>query len=483
VQQVLAANQLPVHRSPMEIRHRGSMSTEASGPGPDAIPLKPDLHGVLQHRLRSVSQESDELLMYTPTAIQGTQMPELMRETSPIKESKVEGVPSLKSKVKDLHDDLENWGYHNYPVITDHFNFLVYGIDLAVRSVRWFQFGFAACWLGFRLCVYAIMLLPAFVRIMLTYYHDTRIHRRIRFGPAEREYLDIYVPKEATKEGAKVPVVVAIMGGAFIIGHRGYNAQLGLRLMDFGIITVGIDYRNFPRGSIPDMVEDVSRGVRWVFQNIERYGGDTSQILLMGQSAGAHLAAMLLLEHSLLEAKHLAKGGQDEADNWSVKDLKGFLGISGPYHLQKLGPHLASRGLYPGIMNHMTGGDLLGCSPEALLQQDDWKALGDKAVNLLPRIHLFHGDRDKAVPVWSSVHFAGALKDAGAKQAVLDVRKGMTHTYPVVEGPMKRHDPQVEIILPMLLGPGAEKRLETTAKLPPMANPRIIDAAGVVSPF
>ena len=260
VQQVLAANQLPVHRSPMEIRHRGSMSTEASGPGPDAIPLKPDLHGVLQHRLRSVSQESDELLMYTPTAIQGTQMPELMRETSPIKESKVEGVPSLKSKVKDLHDDLENWGYHNYPVITDHFNFLVYGIDLAVRSVRWFQFGFAACWLGFRLCVYAIMLLPAFVRIMLTYYHDTRIHRRIRFGPAEREYLDIYVPKEATKEGAKVPVVVAIMGGAFIIGHRGYNAQLGLRLMDFGIITVGIDYRNFPRGSIPDM--DALQSVR-----------------------------------------------------------------------------------------------------------------------------------------------------------------------------------------------------------------------------
>ena len=138
----------------------------------------------------------------------------------------------------------------------------------------------------------------------------------------------------------------------------------------------------------------MSRGVRWVFQNIERYGGDTSRVLLMGQSAGAHLAAMLLLEHSLLEAKHLAKGGKEEADNWSVKDLKGFLGISGPYHLEKLGPHLASRGLYPGIMTHMTGGDLLGCSPEALLQQDDWKAFGDRAADLLPPIHLFHGDRE-----------------------------------------------------------------------------------------
>ena len=29
----------------------------------------------------------------------------------------------------------------------------------------------------------------------LTYYHDPRIHRRIRYGPAEREYLDIYAPQ------------------------------------------------------------------------------------------------------------------------------------------------------------------------------------------------------------------------------------------------------------------------------------------------
>ena len=28
-------------------------------------------------------------------------------------------------------------------------------------------------------------------------------------------------------------------------------------------MTVGVDYRNFPRGCIPDMVEDVGRGVRW----------------------------------------------------------------------------------------------------------------------------------------------------------------------------------------------------------------------------
>jgi len=31
--------------------------------------------------------------------------------------------------------------------------------------------------------------------LRLTYYHDPRIHRRIRYGPAEREYLDIYAPQ------------------------------------------------------------------------------------------------------------------------------------------------------------------------------------------------------------------------------------------------------------------------------------------------
>jgi len=453
----------------MEIRRRGNAAVEE--------PAWPGSHSVLQQRLRSVSQESDELLMF---AVPETDKATQEREKSPIHEAYAEG-QSIGAKVIGLHDDLESWGYRNFPVITDHFNFLVYGIDLAVRSIRWFQFGFAACWLGFRLCLYAAMLLPAFVRIMLTYYHDPRIHRRIRYGPAEREYLDIYVPKEALEKGAKVPVVVAIMGGAFIIGHRGYNAQLGLRLMEFGVMTVGVDYRNFPRGCIPDMVEDVGRGVRWVFQNIERYGGDTSNVMLMGQSAGAHLAAMLLLEHGLLEAKHTAEG-KEFTDNWSVKDLQAFLGISGPYHLEKLGPHLSSRGLYPGIMTHMTAGDLQGCSPEALLQNKEWQAVGSDAAALLPPLHLFHGDRDKAVPVWSSEQFATALKEAGAN-VILDVRKGMTHTYPVVEGPMRRHDPQVELVLPMLLGAGAEKRISDQAPLPPMAPLRILDVAGLISPF
>lgn len=40
---------------------------------------------------------------------------------------------------------------------------------------------------------------PTSLHMRLTYYHDPRIHRRIRYGPAEREYLDIYAPQTGEK--------------------------------------------------------------------------------------------------------------------------------------------------------------------------------------------------------------------------------------------------------------------------------------------
>jgi len=60
-------------------------------------------------------------------------------------------------------------------------------------------------------------------------------------------------------------------------------------LSSYGIITILPDYRNFPQGTIFDMVDDVDASLTWTFKNIEQYGGDRDQLYLMGQSAGAHL--------------------------------------------------------------------------------------------------------------------------------------------------------------------------------------------------
>uniref|UniRef100_A0A2P2MVC0 protein-S-isoprenylcysteine alpha-carbonyl methylesterase n=1 Tax=Rhizophora mucronata TaxID=61149 RepID=A0A2P2MVC0_RHIMU len=80
--------------------------------------------------------------------------------------------------------------------------------------------------------------------------------------------------------------------------------------------------RNFPRGTISDMVADASRGISSIFNNIAEYGGDPNRIFLMGQSAGAHISSCALLEQAIKEAKkrrkHILECHSDRSLFWSI---------------------------------------------------------------------------------------------------------------------------------------------------------------------
>jgi acetyl esterase/lipase len=75
----------------------------------------------------------------------------------------------------------------------------------------------------------------------------------------------------------------------------------------------------------PDHIQDVSEAYKWTIDNIEKYNGDSSQIFLMGHSAGAHLVALLSLDTTYLENS-----------NAPVDNIKGVIGISGVYNFERL---------------------------------------------------------------------------------------------------------------------------------------------------
>lgn len=113
-----------------------------------------------------------------------------------------------------------------------------------------------------------------------------------------RQALDVFA-HPALKSA---PVIVFFHGGSWRQGDkRAVGRKPGVFAQE-GYLTVSANYRFRPDVSLLDQVGDCARAVAWVRANIGRYGGDPDRIVLMGHSAGAHLAAVLATNPDFLEA-------------------------------------------------------------------------------------------------------------------------------------------------------------------------------------
>ncbi len=134
--------------------------------------------------------------------------------------------------------------------------------------------------------------------------------------PGERHSLDVYAPEGA----GPFPVVVFLYGGGWDQGERGIYRFLGGALASRGLVVVVPDYRLYPVVRFPGFLQDNAAAVRWTCDTIGRYGGDPDALFVMGHSAGGYNAAMLGLD-----GKWLGEVGM------VPRDLRGVIGVSGPY--------------------------------------------------------------------------------------------------------------------------------------------------------
>ena len=125
-------------------------------------------------------------------------------------------------------------------------------------------------------------------------YRDVIVTRDARYGPHERNRLDVF---QAAGSEAGRPVVVYVHGGGFVAGDKRapggvYYDNIGLWAVRNGFVGVTMTYRLAPHHKYPAGAEDVGRAVRWVQENIATFGGDPEGLVLFGQSAGAtHVAS------------------------------------------------------------------------------------------------------------------------------------------------------------------------------------------------
>lgn len=138
----------------------------------------------------------------------------------------------------------------------------------------------------------------------------------IGYGGHPRHRLDVYAPRSGGP-GA-LPVVVFFYGGAWQGGERRHYLFMAEALASRGFVVVVPDYRVYPQARYPAFVEDGALAVAWTTAHIGEHRGDPKRLVLMGHSAGAHIAAMLAYNRRFLDATTRAS-------------VRGFVGLAGPY--------------------------------------------------------------------------------------------------------------------------------------------------------
>lgn len=117
--------------------------------------------------------------------------------------------------------------------------------------------------------------------------------------------LNIYTPKTARKN---CPVIVIFHGGAWLINDKGIMSDAAAYLASSGkYVVCNVNYRllrdldNTVR--LNEIIEDVFGSILWIKSHIANYNGDANRIIVTGDSAGGHLAAIATLQGDDLSSK------------------------------------------------------------------------------------------------------------------------------------------------------------------------------------
>ena len=242
----------------------------------------------------------------------------------------------------------------------------------------------------------------------------------VHYGIDPAQKLEMFLPADA-KAGTPLPVIVFIHGGGWASGDPHDYRFMARALAPQGYAVVLAGYRLYPQARYPAMLEDGAAALRWVADHAGALGGDPQRVVLMGHSAGAYNAAMLVLDRRWLAARGL-----------SADALRGVVGLAGPYDFYPFDTASAI---------HSFGN---AADPEET--QPVVHARGDA-----PPLLLVHGTADTRVRPRNSVELARTMTRAGAPtKAVL--LQDVTHegVIMMMARPFNRDARVLDAVLPFL---------------------------------
>ena len=238
-----------------------------------------------------------------------------------------------------------------------------------------------------------------------------------RDGPSKAWRLDLAMPTEPSDTPR--PGIVFVHGGGWRSGDKRKENFLRptLEFAAKGYVCITVNYRLLNETSIAGCVEDVKCAVRWLRAHADEYGLDPKRIGAYGNSAGAHLVAMLGLcppsaglegdgpwqEHSSMVQAVVA----------SATPTSFLIPMNDRISKQRTeNPKNQQRRDAPGAAGRSSARSRLAGMSQELRK----KISPITYVNVdAPPFLLIHGDADRTVGVYQSDSLVKALREAGAK--------------------------------------------------------------------
>lgn len=217
----------------------------------------------------------------------------------------------------------------------------------------------------------------------------------VAYGAATEQRMDVYLPSD--RSPGKTRSIILIHGGAWSSGSRktfnAYVDSFHRRMPGYAIFNV--DYRLHTANTIfPAQEEDIHAAVDFIAPNASRYAIRPDGFVLLGVSAGGHLALL----HSY---KHASPAIAAVIDFFGPTDLKGM--YEKPWHP-----------MIPFLLESLIGGTP-STKPRAYEAGSPSTFVNSKS----PATLIFHGANDQTVHISQSRLLKQKLDAAGVKNELV----------------------------------------------------------------
>jgi acetyl esterase/lipase len=251
------------------------------------------------------------------------------------------------------------------------------------------------------------------------YYHPAFDRQDgVQYGERNGRTLTMDIIRPKNPNGLAVAFMVS--GGWKSKAAGETEAWLMAPLLRRGYTIFAICHISQPDSTVPEIIEDVTRGIRTIRHRATEYGIDPDRIGVTGGSAGGHLSLMLATRG---KEPHPDPRDDIDRESASVQAVAIFYPVTDLLNLDGSTEDLGDGGPPKSFVKAF--------GPDAQ-DKERWQYIGREASplyfvdNELPPTLIYHGDSDTLVPLKQSERFRDSAQVFDRKVQVV-VHKGGNH--------------------------------------------------------